>query len=70
MYINMVTSRLLTLTHCIYTEMFLIEAGIISLGVNITFDDKIEKIRYNLEDAPEELGINEDWESRNQVTID
>ena len=70
MYINMATSRLLTLTHCIHTEMFLMEAGIISTEVNVTFDDKVEEMRYNPEDALAELGINEDWEPQNQVTID
>ena len=70
MYINMVTSRLLTPTHCTHTEMFLMEAGIISSGVNVTFDDKVEELRYDLEDAPDELGINKDWEPQNQITID
>ncbi len=63
-------SRLLTPTHCTHTEMFLIEAGIISSGVNVTFDDKIEEIRYDSEDVSDELGINEDWEPQNQVIID
>ncbi len=70
MYINMATSRLLIPTHCTHTEIFLLEAGIISIGVNVTFDDKVEEMRYDLEDASDELGINEDWKSRNQVTID
>ena len=65
MYINMVISRLLTLTHCIHTKMFLIEAGIISSGINVTFDDKVEEMKYDPEDTPEELGINEDWKSQN-----
>jgi len=46
------------------------EAGIISSGVNVTFDDKVEELRYDLEDAPDELGINKDWEPQNQITID
>ena len=66
----MAASRLLTLTHCSYTEIFLIEAGIISSEVNVTFDDKVEEIRYDPKDAPDELGINEDWEPQNQVMID
>ena len=66
----MATSRLLTLTHCIHTEMFLMEAGIISTEVNVTFDDKVEEMRYDPEDTPDELEINENWESQNQVTID
>src|SRR6266511_1104365 len=36
MYINMAASRLLTLTHYTHTEMFLMEAGIISRGINVT----------------------------------
>ena len=70
MYINIVASRLLTLTHCTYTEMFLMKAGIIARGINVTFDDKVEKLQYDSQDAPEELGINEDWKPQNQVTID
>ena len=70
MYINMAVSNLLTLTHCTHIEIFLLEAGIISTNVNVTFDDKIEEIRYDPEEAPDELGINEDWKSRNQITID
>ncbi len=46
------------------------EAEIISIGVNVTFDDKVEEIRYDPEDASDELGINEDWKPQNQVTID
>ena len=60
MYINMVTSKLLTPTHCTHTEMFLMEAGIISSELNITFDDKVEEMRYDPENAPDELDINED----------
>ena len=70
MYINMTVSRLLTPIHCTHTEIFLKEAGIISIDVNVTFDDKVKKIRYNSEEASDKLGINEDWEPRNQVTID
>ncbi len=66
----MVVSKLLTLIHCTHTEIFLIEAEIIFTGINITFDDKMEELQYDLEDAPDELDINEDWESQNQVTID
>ena len=60
MYINMAVSNLLIPTHYIHTEMFLLKAGIISTDVNVTFDDKVEKIRYDLEKASDELGINED----------
>ena len=66
----MVTSKLLTLTHCTHTEMFLMKAGIILSEINVTFDNKVEEMRYNPEDTPDELGINEDWKSQNQVTID
>ncbi len=69
-YINMVVSKLLTPIHCTYTEMFLIEAGIIFTGINITFNNKVEELQYDPEDASDELDINEDWEFRNQVTID
>ena len=70
MYINMAASRFLTPTHCTYTEMFLMEAGIIARGINVTFDDRVEEMKYDLEDVSDELGINENWESRNQVIID
>src|SRR6266545_4525568 len=70
MYINMAASRLLIPTHCTHIEMFLMEAGIISRGINVTGDDKVEELQYDPEDASAELGINEDWELRNQVTID
>jgi len=56
----MAVSNLLIPTHYIHTEMFLLKAGIISTDVNVTFDDKVEKIRYDLEKASDELGINED----------
>ena len=46
------------------------KAEIIARGINVTFDDKVEELQYDLENAPAELGINVDWESRNQVTID
>jgi len=61
MYINMATSRLLTPTYCIHTKVFLKEAGIISSEVNVTFDDMVEEMRYDPEDASDKLGINEDW---------
>src|SRR6266540_5078226 len=51
MYINMAASRLLTPTYCIHTKMFLKEAGIISSEVNVTFDDMVEEMRYDPEDA-------------------
>jgi len=50
--------------------MFLMKAGIILSEINVTFDNKVEEMRYNPEDTPDELGINEDWKSQNQVTID
>ena len=59
-YINMAVSNLLTPTHCTHTEMFLLKAGIISTDVNVTFDDKVEEIRYDPEEALNKLGINED----------
>jgi len=66
----MATSRLLTLTHYTHTEIFLKEIGIISSEVNVTFDDKVEELHYDLEDASDELSINENWKPQNQVTID
>ena len=66
----MAASKLLTPTHCTHTEMFLMKAGIILTKVNITFDDKVKELQYDPEDAPDKLGINEDWEPQNQVTID
>src|SRR6266540_6488411 len=63
MYINIAASRLLTLTHCTHTEMFLMEAGIIVRGINVIFDDEVKELQYDSQDAPDELGINEDWES-------
>ena len=66
----MTASKLLTPIHCMHTEMFLIEAGIIARGINVTWDDKMEELQYDPKDAPAELGINEDWEPQNQVTID
>ena len=60
MYINLVTSKLLTPTYYTHTEIFLMEAGIISSEVNVTFDDKVKEIRYDSKDAPDELDINED----------
>ena len=66
----MAASRLLISTHCTHTEMFLLEVGIISTDVNVTFDDKVEEVQYNSEDVLNELGINENWKPQNQVTID
>ncbi len=70
MYINMAVSRLLIPTHCTHMEMFLMEAEIISTDVNITWDDKVEEMRYDPEEPPAELSINKDWKPQNQVTID
>ncbi len=66
----MAAGRFLTPTHCTHTEMFLLKAKIILTDVNVTFDDKVEEMRYDPEDALDELGFNEDWEPQNQVTID
>ena len=59
-YINMTVSNFLTLTHCIHTKMFLLEVRIILTDINVTFDNKVEEIRYDPEEASNELGINED----------
>ncbi len=69
MYINMAASRLLTPTHCTHTEMFLIKAEIIARGINVTWNNQVEELKYDPKDALADLGINEDWEPRNQVTI-
>ena len=42
--------------------MFLIEAEIISKGINVIWDDKVEELQYDLKDVLAKLGINEDWE--------
>ena len=68
-YINITVSRLLTPTHYTYIEIFLKEVGIISTKVNVTFNEYEEVCQYDPEDAPNELGINENWEPQNQVTI-
>jgi len=39
MYINMVASKLLTLTHCTYTEIFLKKARIVFIEINVTFEE-------------------------------
>jgi len=70
MYINMVASRLLIPIHCTYMEIFLKEAGIISTEMNVIFDKFDKVLRYDLKNASEQLGINEDWKPRNQVIID
>ena len=46
------------------------EEGIIVRGINITFDDKVEELQYDPQDASDELKINENWEPQNQITID
>ncbi len=70
MYINMTVNKLLTPTHCIHMEIFLIKVEIILTGGNITFDDQVEELQYDPEDASDKLEINEDWKPQNQVTID
>ncbi len=60
MYINMVTSRLLTPTHCTHIEIFLKEARIISTEGNVTFGKYDEILQYDPKDASNELDINED----------
>ncbi len=70
MYINIATSRLLISIHCTHMEIFLKEAEIIFLKVNITFEEYDEVLQYDLKDASNELEINENWEFQNQVTID
>ncbi len=38
MYINMIASKLLILTHCTYIEIFLKEIGISTLNINMIFE--------------------------------
>ncbi len=56
----MVTSRLLTPTHCTHIEIFLKEARIISTEGNVTFGKYDEILQYDPKDASNELDINED----------
>ncbi len=70
MYINMMANRLLILTYYSHIKIFLKKAEIISTEVNVTFEEFDKVLQYDLKDASNELGINEDWESWNQVTID
>jgi len=56
----MATSRLLTPTYCTYTKIFLKEARIIFIEVNITFEKFDEILQYDPKDASNELKINED----------
>ena len=70
MYINMIANKLLILTHYTHIEIFLIEAEIISTEGNIIFDNQVKELQYDPEDVLDKLGINEDWKSQNQVTID
>ena len=70
MYINIATSRLLTPIYCTHTEIFLKEAEIILTEVNITFEECDEILQYDSENALNELCINENWKSQNQVIID
>ncbi len=61
MYINIAASRFLMPIHCTHTEIFLKKAKIISIEVNVTFEEYDEVMQYDPKDAPKELGINEDW---------
>jgi len=56
----MTASRLLIPTHCTHMKVFLKEAGIISIEVNITFEDYEKVLQYDLKDTPNKLEINED----------
>ena len=62
-YINIAASKLLILTHCTHTEIFLKKVRIISTEVNVTFDEYDELLQYDPKEASNELGINKDWES-------
>ncbi len=70
MYINIVTSKLLTLIHYTHIEIFLKEVEIITTEINVTFEEYDEVFQYDLKDASNKLDINKDWKPRNQITID
>jgi len=55
-----VTSKLVTSTYYTYIKVFLKEAGIISIEVNITFEKHEKVLQYDPNDALNELRINED----------
>ena len=40
------------------------------MEINVTFEEYEEVLHYDPENVLNELEINEDWKSRNQVTID
>ncbi len=64
MYINMIASKLLTLTYCIHTELFLKKVDIITLEVNVIFEKYDEVFQYDPEDTLVELGINKNWKPK------
>ncbi len=53
-------SNLLTLTYCIYTEIFLKEAGILETCANIMFEEYNKVLQYDLEDVLEDIRVNQD----------
>jgi len=46
-----------------YIEMFLKEAEIIFMKINVTFKKHEEVLQYDPNDAPNELDTNKDWKS-------
>jgi len=56
----MTASKLLILMYCTHIEIFLKEAEIISIKINVIFNEHDEVFHYDSEDVPNELGINKD----------
>ena len=56
----MAISKLLIPTYYTYIELFLKEAGIISIEVNVIFEKHEKVLQFDPNDASNELEINED----------
>ncbi len=65
----MIASNLLILTHYTLMKMFLEDVSILTLCANITFEKYEKVLQYDLENASEDLKINENWKPKYQVTI-
>jgi len=50
-------------------KMFLEDVSILTLCANITFEKYEKVLQYDLENASEDLKINENWKPKYQVTI-
>ncbi len=56
----MMISNLLIPTYCIYIEIFLKGAGILEICANIMFEEYNKVFQYDLEDALEDIRVNQD----------